>query len=451
MAQHRIMAAFYLVAAASIISAVVGAPILQEPTTTFEVGEATYEPVVDGAENTYTNTPAVPTSIDTSQPITATSETAPVADFTPKPLLPPGYQPLGGLGVNSSNPVYQVTADYDRQSLILALYQKWAELDFLHQGFAAYSDELFEKVGLMATDRALLQHMADQEAGHASILTKLLGGTGPTRCTYNYPHQQVREYLDFGQKITRWGESLNYGFISHLESREAAQALMQSVATEARQQMIFRQYNGLHPMPVVFEAGIPQSWAWTFLAPYISHCDPDVERVVWQNFPKLTVINQPNPLRLEASKSWNDTYNDAVGTQNNNGISYNEACGQLCRPGIAHSRARPLSYAGRDVYLQWDSPGEPVGPDNSYSTSILAGTPLYAAWVSSTMVTYTPLLDIVGNTAHTYQPNATTYRGLSAVNGTMYIAITDAKPEVLPFNLDRINPHVIALGMYQAG
>ncbi|KXJ85577.1 hypothetical protein Micbo1qcDRAFT_127779 [Microdochium bolleyi] len=450
MVTHRSKGLCALGFIASAITQVVAVPVLQEPTTTFDVEEPTAESVIDGVDNTYINSAAAPTATGAGLFANTTSSADPVGDFTPAPLVPPGYQPLGGLGVNSSNPVYQVTADYDRQSLILALYQEWAELDFLHSGFASYTDELFEKAGLMAADRTLLGHMADQESGHISALTKLLGGSGPTRCSYNYPHQHVREYLDFGQKITRWGESLNYGFISHLESREAAQALMQSVSTEARQQMLFRQWNGLHPMPVVFEAGIPQSWAWTFLAPYISHCDAGIDRVVWQNFPKLTVINQPNPLRLDASKSWNDTHNDAVGTQSNEGVSYNEACGQLCRPGIAHNRGRPLSYAGRDVFLQWDSPGEPVGPDNSYSTSSLAGSPLYAAWVSSTSVVYTPLLDIVGNSAHTYQPNATSY-GVSAVNGTMYIAVTDAKAEVLPFNLDRINPHVVALGMYQAG
>lgn len=59
--------------------------------------------------------------------------------------------------------------------------------------------------------------------------------------------------------------------------------------------MIFRQMSGLHPMPVWFETGIPQSWAWTYLAPYISSCPENTTRLAWQNFPALHVVNQVIP------------------------------------------------------------------------------------------------------------------------------------------------------------
>lgn len=40
--------------------------------------------------------------------------------------------------------------------------------------------------------------------------------------------------------------------------------------------------------------GIPQSWHWTLLSQYISSCPENNTRVVWQNFPNLNVVNQPN-------------------------------------------------------------------------------------------------------------------------------------------------------------
>ena len=55
---------------------------------------------------------------------------------------------------------------------------------------------------------------------------------------------------------TRWGESGVWGFINHLDSREVGQLLAQSIATEARQQMSFRQMLGLFAMPVFFETGV---------------------------------------------------------------------------------------------------------------------------------------------------------------------------------------------------
>ena len=90
-------------------------------------------------------------------------------------------------------------------------------------------------------------------------------------------------------KLTRFGESGVYGFLEHLDSRAAASLLLDSITTEARQQMIFRQFEGLFPMPVWFETGISQSMAWTLLAPYIVTCPASNPRIAWQNFPALNI------------------------------------------------------------------------------------------------------------------------------------------------------------------
>jgi hypothetical protein len=100
----------------------------------------------------------------------------------------------------------------------------------------------------------------------------MLGAGAPKQCKYEYNVSTVPEYLDLCQRLTRWGEAGVYGFLPHLDSRPAAQLLLQSITTEARQQMIFRQFQGLFPMPVYFEVGIPQAFAWTLLAPYITEC-----------------------------------------------------------------------------------------------------------------------------------------------------------------------------------
>lgn len=76
-------------------------------------------------------------------------------------------------------------------------------------------------------------------------------------------------------RLTKFGESGVYGFLPHLDSRPAANLLTQSITTEARQQMIFRQFAGAFPMPVHFETGLPQAWAWTMLSPYIKSCPAD--------------------------------------------------------------------------------------------------------------------------------------------------------------------------------
>ncbi|KAI3546321.1 hypothetical protein CSPX01_04400 [Colletotrichum filicis] len=372
---------------------------------------------------------------------------------------PAPYTPSGGIGTNGSAPVYRVQSDFDYQSLALALYQEYIELDLFHWGLATFSDEEFEELGLNAEDRYLLQFMAEQEIGHATVITNMLGAQAPKQCTYNYPVTNLREYIDFNQKLTRWGESGVYGFLPHLNSGPAAQLLLQSITTEARQQMIFRQFEGLFPMPEWHIPGIPQSWAWTLLAPYISSCPADQTRLIWQNFPALHILNQPNPYRINGSNVWNETTGGWANTAATTNITDAESCVnatdplQDCNAAITQNRTMPLSYPGRQVFFQWDAPGQAVGPNNSYITATNVVEPKFAAWVSQLNVTFSPLqnVSLESRTAYTIQPNVSTWEHDPAINSTMFVALTDTDTYVTAHNLTMINPHVAALAVYQAG
>ncbi|KAK3705372.1 hypothetical protein LTR37_013345 [Vermiconidia calcicola] len=356
---------------------------------------------------------------------------------------PAPYVPYGGLGTNGTQPRYMVNSDFDYESIQLGLYQEWIELDLFNNGLAIFSEEDFLAAGLTAEDRSLIGFMAQQEEGHATLLSNMLGETAAPQCTYNYPFTTVREFVDFNQILTRYGESGVWGFINHLDSREVGQLLAQSIATEARQQMAFRQMSGLHPMPVWFETGIPQSWAWTFLAPYISSCPTNTTRLAWQNFPALHVANQANINRISPNDTanWervgNRTSDPAISDlpQNASCLNTNET-GYGCRAAISRNRSEPLSFAG---------------PNNSYITSTAAGAPAFVAWVAQLNLTYTPLTTTGPNTGYTYQPAGEVYQSKGAVNDTMFIALTDTDIYLTPFNLSMINPHVAALGIYQAG
>jgi len=371
---------------------------------------------------------------------------------------PAPYVPAGGLGTNGSLPRYMVESDFDYESITLGLYQEWIELDLFHNGLAVFDEQAFLDAGLTAEDRSLIEFMADQEAGHATLLSNMLGETAPPQCTYDYPFTTVREYVDFNQRLTRFGESGVWGFINHLDSREVGQLLAQSIATEARQQMIFRQMSGLQPMPVWFETGIPQSWAWTYLAPYITSCPANTTRLAWQNFPGLHFVNGANINRFSPNDTGNYEYTDnRTSSPSLSTIPANQSCqnvnvtGYGCDPAISRNRSEPLSFPGKKVYLEWENPGSPVGPNNSYVTATTAGAPQFAAWVSQLNLTYTPLTTTGANSGFTFQPDSVVYAGDPAANGTMFVALTDSDLFLTPFNLSMMNPHVVALGLYQAG
>ena len=74
------------------------------------------------------------------------------------------------------------------------------------------------------------------------------------------------------------------------------------------------------------------------------------------------------------------------------------------------------------------------------------------AWVTQLNVTYSELTLNGSRSGSTIQPNVETYAGDPAVNGTMFIAITDTNLYVTPFNITMINPHVVAgPALYQSG
>ncbi|GAB1316306.1 conserved fungal protein [Madurella fahalii] len=446
----------------------VAVPVISEPTTTFSVSPVTppARPQTNvTSHGPYTGPPPTTTGALTTDVVAPSIPALPPgpdafkypSDGKLHAPLPAPYTPSGGLGTNGSAPVYRMLSDFDYESVALALYQEWIELDLFHWGLATFSDEDFEEAGLTAEDRFLIQYMADQEVGHATLLSNMLGPEAPAQCTYNYPATNVREFIDFCQKLTRWGEAGVYGFLEHLNARDVAQMLLQSITTEARQQMIFRQFEGLFPMPEWFQVGIPQSWAWTLLAPHISSCPENQTRLVWQNFPSLHILNQPNPARINGSNVWNETRGGYANSLSTEDIDEEDSClnsdevGANCSPAITRNRSEPLSYPGRQVFLEWDEPGRPIGPNNSYITDTKAGPPAFAAWVSQLNVSYTPLQDINGNSAWTIQPNMSTFQGDPAVNGTIFLVLTDEDLYVTPFNLTMLNPHVVAVGMYQAG
>jgi len=318
------------------------------------------------------------------------------------------YQPAGGAGTNGTQPYYHPLSDFDYQSLTLGLYQEWIELDLFHNGLATFSTADFEAIGLTAEDRFLLEFMADQEVGHSTLISNMLGAAAPPQCTYNYPFSTLPEFIDFNQRLTRFGESGVYGFLGHMDSRESATLLLQSITTEARQQMIFRQFNGQFPMPVWFEVGVPQSWQWTLLAPYISSCPANTTRIAWQNFPYLTILDQPNTNKIDPQINANvSAAATGANPANNTVVMGSNYCrnvsttGLGCSAGISHNRTNPLSYPGRPIYLQWGPVNQTVGPNNSYVTSRspVADAPRYAMFVNQLNATYVPLMNINGNSA----------------------------------------------------
>ncbi|KAL5346640.1 hypothetical protein ACLOAV_008347 [Pseudogymnoascus australis] len=307
----------------------------------------------------------------------------------------------------------------------LAVYQEYIELDLFRYVLKRFSVEEWEAQGINAEYRYLIEFMAEQEVGHAEIISNMLCAASPKPCSYNYPFDTVPGFLEYAKKNTRYGESGTYGFLSHMDSGAAASLVQASIATEARQQAAFRQLQGLFVMPVNFIVATPQSWQWTLLAPDIAWCPADQTRLVWQNFPALKILNEPNATSFTGASA----------------ISHNTSA---------------LSHPGMEIELLWENPGKLVGPNDSYVTSTTAGPAKFVGWVNQVNVTYTPLQSIsLGpncNFGTTLQPGGVTLGGSPIINETTFVVVTDSDLFVTPYNLTMLNPHIVAgPALYSAG
>ncbi|KAJ7819804.1 Rds1 protein [Mycena olivaceomarginata] len=337
----------------------------------------------------------------TSTPVTA----------TPPPPAP--FTPAGGLGTNGTPPVYSPMSDFDFQSMNLALNQEWIELDLFHHGVAQFAVEEFEAAGIDAEDRFLIEFMADQEVGHATMLTNIWAVTTAAKsCNYTYPFTTVREFVDFCQKLTRFGES------GHLDSRPSAELLLQSITTEARQQMIFRQFEGLFPI-----ARITQSMAWTLLSPYIVSCPAENPHIVFQNFPALNIV---------------------LGRHST-------------LPAITHNRSIPLSTprppSRPDMGTAWeDYRATMIRTDNHFLPRDPRRRVIFtsSAWISQLNTTYTPLFNINGTSGFDAPAEWDDLRAREQCVGQRHCVCLLYSPALLP---TRIALTVTCAGpaMYMAG
>ena len=145
-------------------------PVVSEAQTTVSSSgvAAPIRPYTDvTSHGPYTGTPTTTGAVSTTVLASAVAPKPPPPgsyDYPANGKLnapqPAPYTPDGGVGTNGSAPVYRVQSDFDYQSLALALYQEWIELDLFRWGLATFSKEEFDAYGIGAEDRYLIEYMA---------------------------------------------------------------------------------------------------------------------------------------------------------------------------------------------------------------------------------------------------------------------------------------------------
>jgi hypothetical protein len=129
--------------------------------------------------------------------------------------------------------------------------QEYIDLNLFHHDLAQFSSEELEAADITPEQQYLIEYMANQEVGHIQMFMNMLGLNNASKpCTYAYPFTNVRDSIDFLNKIMHIGESNVLGFLAHLHSRVAPNLVAEAITIESKQEMVLRQMNRLFPMPV---------------------------------------------------------------------------------------------------------------------------------------------------------------------------------------------------------
>lgn len=102
-------------------------------------------------------------------------------------------------------------SDSDRKSPILILYHVWNGLEFFEFfpfGLARFSATDFEDACWPTEGQPLVESVAGEAVSHITLLSNIFGPAEPPHYTYVYQFNKVREFLDFGQKLTRIGQNV---------------------------------------------------------------------------------------------------------------------------------------------------------------------------------------------------------------------------------------------------
>lgn len=78
-------------------------------------------------------------------------------------------------------------------------------------------------------------------------------------------------------------------------------------------------------------------------------------------------------------------------------------------------------------------------------TSTNVGALWFASWVTRLNITYSPSQNISGNTARTVQPTVNTVENEPAINGTIFLVLTDSDLYNASFDPTQFNPDARAL------
>ncbi|KAI9069037.1 hypothetical protein FKP32DRAFT_1608570 [Trametes sanguinea] len=236
-----------------------------------------------------------------------------------------------------------------------ALTIEHLENAFYSDGLSKYSAQAFEQAGFSSWVYGRFQQIADNEAAHVAYLNNTLGSDAPAPCTYNFPHTDVKSFINMAQKIESISAGAYLGAARHINDTSILNAGVAIAGTESRQAgWITSSVLKQQPWDGAFETDIPPSPAFSLIQDFIVECPDSNPALPLATLPTLKISN-PTPkagdsitLTFEPGSSasplyalWADGLNYTFTDVNNNQTTVPDGLSGTVYVGVVTAKGAP--------------------------------------------------------------------------------------------------------------
>jgi len=175
------------------------------------------------------------------------------------------------------------------QILNYALTLEHLEHAFYVEFLAKYSAKDFEAAGFEDFVRGRLNQVGQHEAQHVQFLQSALGNAATKPCTYQFPVNNVNDFVAVSQVLEAVGVTAYLGAAQFLHTPSYLTAAGSILTTEARHNAWVNAV-GLHSYPWSGPMDTPQTLNQVFslAAPFIKSCPSSNPKLPVRAFPPLT-------------------------------------------------------------------------------------------------------------------------------------------------------------------
>jgi len=165
--------------------------------------------------------------------------------------------------------------------LNFALTLEHLEAEFYKQALEKFGEPDFRRANVPNPTQAILNfhHILAHEAEHVETLQKViesLGGQPVPPCEYNFPLNNVKEFIKLAGVLEKVGVSAYNGAVSLLQNKDLQTAAATIDTIEARHASFLQTENGLDPFPASFDVALDGRQVVTLASPVIKACPFDL-------------------------------------------------------------------------------------------------------------------------------------------------------------------------------